>query len=122
MSLAHTPRTLKLTVEVGLAFGIDLVKEPEYLWLADLALSLPLPLGWTQITQAGSPPLSFWYNKLLGTSQWHHPTDHFIKWTLHALREPLHPTCIPRLLAMLGEEFSEHLSDGLTTQVQENGP
>ena len=44
-ALAHRPRPLRHTLDTAAAYGMDAVKEAEYLWLADLALSLPLPAG-----------------------------------------------------------------------------
>ena len=67
-SLAAAPRLLKHTIEVAIAYGINVEKEPHYLWLADLALSLPVPAGWVRIDEGGDS--GYWYNELAGTSQW----------------------------------------------------
>ena len=110
-SLAHEPRPLKTTIEVAVAYGIDIVHEAEYLWLADLALSLPTPIGWIHLTQ-GIPPVAYWHNELLGISQWNHPIDEFIKCTLKALRQPMQPICLPQLQALLGPQFNPLESRG----------
>jgi len=102
-ALAHEPRAMTLTISVAVAYGIELVKEAEYLWLADLAMSLPVPLGWVKVTRNAQPSF-YWYNELLGISQWTHPIDDFIKCTLKALRQPLHATCLPQVRALLGVE------------------
>lgn len=53
-SLAHGPRPLLHTLEVGRAYGISLQREADLLFLADLALSLPIPAGWVHIAKPHS--------------------------------------------------------------------
>jgi len=111
-SLAHEPRALKTTIEVATAYGISPVDEADYLWLADLAQSLPTPIGWIQLeTYSEGRPVSYWHNELLGASQWNHPIDEFVKCTLKALRQPLHPICTPQLQAMFGPNFNPLIHD-----------
>ena len=45
---AASPRSLMQTLEVAMAYGINLETEAHFLWLADLALAL-LPAGWIQL-------------------------------------------------------------------------
>jgi hypothetical protein len=86
-SLAAAPRPLGQTLKVALAYGIQIDNEPHYLWLADLALSLPLPAGWVQVSHEGEQK-SFWHNEICGSSQWRHPVDDFITQTIKMQRAP----------------------------------
>ena len=106
-SLAHMPRPLSATLEAAISLGIDVGREPHYLWLADLAHSLPVPIGWEQLAHplAGRP--DFWHNPLLGCSQWQHPVDHLIKGCLHSLRAPRSPRAVCQMAVWLGEEVGD---------------
>ena len=103
-ALVHQPRPLRGTFEVALGLGIDVVREAPYLWLADVARALPVPLGWAQAEHPtpGLPP--FWHNELSQTSQWLHPIDELVKAMLSALRSPLHPRAAPQVESLLGED------------------
>ena len=85
VALAHEPRLLVHTLDVAERFGIDVVAEAQWVWLADLALSLPVPAGWVAATNAASGA-TYWHNEISNTSTWNHPVDEFIKSTLHMLR------------------------------------
>ena len=89
-SLAASPRPLRQTLEVALAYGISCETEAHYLWLAALALALPLPAGWVQLDHPtkGAP---FWHNEICGSSQWQHPVDDFVKATIKMQRAPSSP-------------------------------
>ena len=89
-SLATGPRTARQTLAVAHGFGINPATEAEYLWLADLAMSLPVPAGWVQVEHPVDGQ-NFWHNEISGTSQWQHPVDEFIKASLKMLRAPSHP-------------------------------
>jgi len=106
-SLVHAPRPLRATLDCALALGIDIVREPEYLWLADLARSLPVPIGWGQAKHPSTDTTYFWHNELTATSQWQHPVDEFVKATVSTLRSPLHPRAMPHLEANLGEKLTK---------------
>ena len=84
--LAHEPRPLVHTLDVAERFGIDILEEAQWVWLADLALSLPVPAGWISLRDPASGA-SYWHNEISNTSTWHHPVDEFIKSTLHMLRQ-----------------------------------
>ena len=103
-ALAAAPRQLRSTFDVAQALGIDIVREPGYLWLADLALSLPTPIGWW-VADPGVPGRpSFWHNELTATSQWQNPVDELIKGLLQALRQPMNPRSASLLKVLLGEQ------------------
>ena len=103
-SLATAPRQMRTSFEVALALGIDIVKEPRLLWLADLAQSLPTPIGWgvAEHPELSQPP--FWHNELTLTSQWQHPTDEFVKTLATAIRGPLQPRSKGIVRTLLGEQ------------------
>ena len=90
-SLATSPRPLTTTLEVAKSYGISVDHEPHYLWLADLALALPLPAGWVQVEHPKEEQRHFWFNELAGSSQWRHPVDDFIHQTLKMQRAPSSP-------------------------------
>ena len=103
ISLATQPRQLRSTFDVALALGIDIVREPQYLWLADLAQSLPVPFGWSPAEHPTPGQPMFWHNELCGSSQWQHRVDEYIKQLLQALRTPLNPRSGPIVRVLLGE-------------------
>ena len=102
-SLTTAPRQLRVTFDIALSLGIDIVREPEYLWLADLAQSMPVPLGWAIVDHPIAQQPSFWHNELSQISQWQHPVDDYIKSLVLALRTPLNPRSAPLVRVMLGE-------------------
>ena len=68
------------------------ITEIELTWLADLALSLPVPVGWVHVEHpAEESGAHFWHNRIGGTSQWGHPVDDFIKSQIKMSRAPSHP-------------------------------
>jgi len=89
-SLSASPRPLAATLDVAMAYGLSIADEPQLLWLADLAISLPLPAGWVQ---ANHPTLqaAFWHNEICHSSQWQHPVDDFIRTTIKMQRSPSSP-------------------------------
>ena len=111
ISLATCPRQLRVTFDVALALGIDLVKDVELIWLADLVQSLPSPLGWAVAEHPVTEQPDFWHNELTGVSQWQHPTDEFIKSLVVALRSPLQPRAKNVVTTLLGgeEELAKYL-------------
>ena len=77
--------------------SIDAVAEPQCMWLAHLALVLPVPLGWTAHERDGAPAEArprdtlvntdrYYYNSLLRASQWEPPQWTFCRGVLEALR------------------------------------
>ena len=89
-SLAAAPRPLLQTLQVAMAYGINIEAEGHYLWLADLALSLPVPVGWVQ-REHPTNGMPYWYNEICDSAQWVHPVDDFIKATIKMQRMPLSP-------------------------------
>lgn len=85
-SLASAPRQLLQTVTVALKYGLRIEKEPQFVWLADLALALPLPAGWVQVDHPHQHGCTYWHNEICGSSQWAHPVDDFIKAIIKAQR------------------------------------
>jgi len=51
--------------------GIDPMREPQHMWLAEEALSLELPLGWRNYRDRQGQ--DFYHNELLELRQWQHP-------------------------------------------------
>ena len=64
--------------------------EAHYLWLADLALALPLPAGWVQLEHP-KEDAAFWHNEISQSSQWQHPVDDFVRATVKMQRSPTSP-------------------------------
>ena len=102
-TLAWCPRQLRVTFEAAIALGIELVKDMDLVWLADLAQSLPSPLGWAVAEHPVTEQPTFWHNELTGVSQWQHPTDEFIKSLTVAMRSPLQSRAKNVVVAQLGE-------------------
>jgi hypothetical protein len=88
-TLASGPRPVRETLNVARKYGINLERELDCLWLADLSLSLPVPAGWLQLDhpKEGVP---YWHNTILGVSMWQHPTDEYIRTVLKIHRAPHH--------------------------------
>lgn len=55
------------------SMGIDPVKESEIIWIAEEALHIPLPPGWTEYTDDRGRP--YFHNQNTGESSWLHPLD-----------------------------------------------
>ena len=89
VSITHAPRPMRHSLDLAIKYSIDPVQEAHAIWLADLALSLPLPAGWVRVQHPDEGVL-FWHNELTGGSQWMHPIDDFIKMNLKILRSPSH--------------------------------
>ncbi|EKX52157.1 hypothetical protein GUITHDRAFT_54803, partial [Guillardia theta CCMP2712] len=53
--------------------GIDAQQEPEYLWIAEMALMAPLPPGWTE--NKDSTGNVFFHNRSMSLSSYEHPLD-----------------------------------------------
>ena len=103
LPLVHTPRALSVTLDTALELGIDLVREPHLVWLADLARALPVPLGWAPIAAPiGSVVHELWYNEVTHSSQWLHPIDETVKDLLRSLRAPMRPSSAPVVETALG--------------------
>jgi hypothetical protein len=51
--------------------GIDVLEQPELVFLAESALFLELPLGWERVELAENA--AFYRNSLLRQKQWQHP-------------------------------------------------
>ena len=51
--------------------GIDPIKEPDLMFLAEAALCLELPLGWERVDMMDAA--GFYRNSLLRQKQWQHP-------------------------------------------------
>lgn len=66
-AVVQSPRPLNQTLEVARAYGISLHAEPDSVWLADLALSLPPAAGWLWIELSAQQGRSYWYNELTGS-------------------------------------------------------
>ena len=59
------------------------------IWLADLALSLPLPAGWLHLEHPAEAE-RYWYNEICNTAQWGHPIDELVRSLLKMHRNPRH--------------------------------
>ena len=91
-SIATAPRAVSQTLETARAYQLHPITEIELTWLADLALSLPVPVGWVHVEHpAEESGAHFWHNRIGGTSQWGHPVDDFIKSQIKMSRAPSHP-------------------------------
>jgi hypothetical protein len=86
ISLAHGPRPLLRTLEAACGYGIDPVAERDVLFLADVALSLPLPVGWIEVDAVPRGCAPYWWNELLGCASHAHPVDDFIRSTVGQMR------------------------------------
>ena len=53
--------------------GIDPVREPQFLWLAEAALTAPLPSGWKEYESVEG--LLYFHHAKSGETQWEHPSD-----------------------------------------------
>ena len=91
-AIATAPRAVSQTLETARAYQLHPITEIELTWLADLALSLPVPVGWVHVEHpAEENGAHFWHNRIGGTSQWGHPVDDFIKSQIKMSRAPSHP-------------------------------
>lgn len=106
-SVAATPRTMTDTIKMALKYAIDPIAEPNLVWLADLATSLPVPAGWIQVSLPLLPCLTrnalivaqlqnsqilhpkeriyFWYNELTRISRYL-----FLSIVAHVVSSPKH--------------------------------
>lgn len=85
--------------------GMDLIQDRAFLWVAEAALTAPLPDGWSVHSTKSCE--TFFHNSLLGITQWQHPMDAFFrsilvaeKAKLDGSRAPLYPRPMPRTPAM----------------------
>jgi len=92
-SLAATPRLMRHSLDLALKFTIEPLAESNLIWLADLAVSLPVPAGWVQVFHP-KEQLHYWYNEMTDSSRWQHPVDDFIKTHMKILRTPHHPSSL----------------------------
>ena len=69
--LAHQPCPADELVVLGQLLGLDAQLYPELMWLADVAMSAELPVGWLRHETAEGKV--FFWNAALGVSQWEHP-------------------------------------------------
>ena len=53
--------------------GIDLVEEPELVWIAAKCMAAPLPKGWEEYTNEQGEP--YFHNKTKDETSWDHPLD-----------------------------------------------
>ena len=91
MSVATRPRSVRQTLETAKAYQIHPIVELEMMWLANLALALPVPAGWVSVDHpTADHGARFWHNQISGTSQWSHPIDDYIKACLKMCRAPSH--------------------------------
>ena len=92
---------MRHSLDVALKFSIEPLAEPSLLWLADLAVSLPVPAGLAQVLHP-KEQLYFWYNEMTESSRWQHPVDDFIKTNLKIMRTPHHPHAVTARRTSLG--------------------
>lgn len=59
--------------EYAIYLGMDIRRDDDLLWIADLALSAPLPPGWTDHEDAKGN--IFFYNAATRVSTYEHPLD-----------------------------------------------
>ena len=76
-ALAHRPLTMYEVLYMAELMGIDPFEHPQLMFLAEEAMCLELPLGWSAVETAiedGSPEGGcFFTNSILQISQWQHP-------------------------------------------------
>ena len=77
--------------ELATHYGLDPDREPELLWLAEIAVSSPLPRGWQQHNQMNDDgsTTEYFYNPVLDSTQWEHPFDRWYLAALARLRDSL---------------------------------
>jgi hypothetical protein len=64
-------------VEYAQYLGMDPVVDEHLLWIAEMALTAPLPVGWSE--HQDSAANVFFYNKATGASTYEHPLDDSFK-------------------------------------------
>jgi centrosomal protein CEP164 len=69
--------------EFALYLGIDPVKEPSLMWIAEHCRVAPLPCGWQEFFTSDGD--SYFHHAKQGITVWHHPLDLYFK-TLVAVR------------------------------------
>jgi len=71
-ALARRPLTMQEVLFAADAMGIDAFINPELVFLAEIACTLELPLGWERV-ELPEANAGFYKNGLLRLSQWQHP-------------------------------------------------
>mmetsp|Transcript_43771 Transcript_43771/g.72906 ORF Transcript_43771/g.72906 Transcript_43771/m.72906 type:complete len:256 (-) Transcript_43771:233-1000(-) len=64
--------------------GMDKVKDAELLYIAEMAMSAPLPAGWAEHTN--DEGREFYYNSLTGVSTYEHPLDNHYRSYYHSVK------------------------------------
>lgn len=77
ISIAHQPCPLERIIRKGQYHGLDASTHAELMWLAELALTPELPVGWIAWQNTDSNAPFYWHPAAL-LSQWEHPYESFI--------------------------------------------
>jgi len=113
-TLAHEPRPLMRTLEAARSYDIDAAAEPDLLFLADVALSSPVPVGWVKVNKVPRGCLPYWWNELLRFASYAHPVDHFIRTTAAQMRQDLEKARLVSALT-IQKFYAEGRSPGATS-------
>jgi len=71
VALRRRPRLMIEVIHAAEILGIDPIREPQHMWLAEEALSLELPMGWRAYEARSGH--EYYHNELLELRQWQHP-------------------------------------------------
>ena len=93
MDLWLRPCLLSQLLAMGSYLGVHALDEPQNMWVAHLALVLPLPAAWS--THADAQGRAFYHNALLGISQWELPQWSYCRGLLVALKDAKYPAPDP---------------------------
>ena len=111
LTMATSPRSVAQTLDTARAYQIHPVSEIQMTWLADLALSLPVPAGWLHVEHPTEEHNAhFWHSAVTGSSQWGHPVDDFVKACCKIARAPSHAQCRLMRVESLGRTAPSLLS------------
>ena len=94
MDLWLRPTLLSQLLAMGSYLGVHALDEPHNMWVAHLALCLPLPAAWATHVELSSGR-SYYHNALLGLTQWELPQWSYCRGLLAALRSASYPPTDP---------------------------
>ncbi len=72
-SAVRIPDDIRSILEFAETLGIDSMKEPYLLWVAEEAVRQPVPNPWVELEQDGN---TYYHNLVTGETTWNNPTDH----------------------------------------------
>ena len=94
MDLWLRPTLLSQLLAMGSYLGVHALDEPHNMWVAHLALCLPVPAAWATHVELSSGR-SYYHNSLLGLTQWELPQWSYCRGLLAALRSASYPPTDP---------------------------